>query len=247
MSSLINQSAWRSARRSLRIVDWLLIPLYLLMVAALYGALLYAPTESEMGEVQRIFYFHLGAAWNAFLAFFGVFLGGLLYLITRKQSWDYLAASCAEIGVVFTTIVLLTGSVWAKPIWNTWWAWGDPRVMTTMVLWLIYVAYFLLRSSLPEGETKYKYCAVFGIIGFLDVPIVWVSIRWWRTIHPVVITSSGAQLEPEMIHALIVAVITMTVLCVTLVMLRMAMRLNSSMAEEVTLNMKRSVQGVEGV
>lgn len=233
MSSLINQSAWLSARRSLRTVDWLLIPLYLLMVAALYGALLYAPTESEMGEVQRIFYFHMGAAWNAFLAFFGVLLGGLLYLITRKQSWDHLAASCAEIGVVFTTIVLLTGSVWARPIWNTWWAWGDPRVMTTMVLWLIYVAYFLLRSSLPEGETKYKYCAVFGIIGFLDVPIVWLSIRWWRTIHPVVITSSGAQLEPEMINALIVSVITMTVLGVTLVMLRMAMRLNCSMAEEL--------------
>ncbi len=233
MSSLINQSAWLSARRSLRIVDWLLIPLYLLMVAALYGALLYAPTESEMGEVQRIFYFHMGAAWNAFLAFFGVFLGGFLYLFTRKQRWDRLAASCAEIGVVFTTIVLLSGSVWARPIWNTWLAWGDPRVMTTMVLWLIYVAYFLLRSSLPEGEMKYKYCAVFGIIGFLDVPIVWVSIRWWRTIHPVVITSSGAQLEPEMIHALIVSVIAMTVLGVTLVMLRMAMRLNNSMAEEL--------------
>ncbi|MFB3068436.1 MAG: cytochrome c biogenesis protein [Acidobacteriota bacterium] len=233
MSSLINQSAWLSARRSLRIVDWLLIPLYLLMVAALYGALLYAPTESEMGEVQRIFYFHMGAAWNAFLAFFGVFLGGFLYLFTRKQSWDRLAASCAEIGVVFTTIVLLSGSVWARPIWNTWLAWGDPRVMTTMVLWLIYVAYFLLRSSLPEGEIMYKYCAVFGIIGFLDVPIVWVSIRWWRTIHPVVITSSGAQLEPEMINALIVSVIAMTVLGVTLVMLRMAMRLNNSMAEEL--------------
>jgi heme exporter protein C len=214
-------------------VDWLLIPLYILMVAALYGALLYAPTESEMGEVQRIFYFHMGAAWNAFLAFFGVFLGGFLYLFTRKQIWDRLAASCAEVGVVFTTIVLLTGSVWARPIWNTWLAWGDPRVMATMVLWLIYVSYFFLRSSLPEGDTKYKYCAVFGIIGFLDVPIVWLSIRWWRTIHPVVITSSGAQLEPEMLHALIVSVIAMTVLCVTLVMLRMALFLNYSMAEEL--------------
>jgi len=136
--------------------------------------------------------------------------------------------------VVFTTMVLTTGPIWAKPIWNTWWPWGDPRIMTTMVLWLIYVAYLMLRSSLPEGETKYKYCAVFGIIGFLDVPIVWFSIRWWRTIHPVVITSSGAELEPEMIHALFVSVIAMTVLCVTLVMLRMAMRLNSSMAEELT-------------
>ena len=233
MLSPINTS-WRLARLYLRIADWSLIPLYFLMVVALYGAFLYAPTEREMGEVQRIFYFHVGAAWNCFLACFGVFLGGVGYLITRKQSWDHLAASCTEVGVVFTTIVLVTGPIWARPIWNTWWPWGDPRVMTTMVLWLIYVAYLMLRSSLPEGETKYKYCAVFGIIGFLDVPIVWFSIRWWRTIHPVVITSSGAELEPEMIHALFVSVIAMTVLCVTLVMLRMAMRLNSSMAEELT-------------
>ncbi len=246
MSSPIDHS-WRLAKLSLRIVNWSLIPLYVLMVVALYGAFLYAPTEREMGEVQRIFYFHVGAAWNCFLAFFGVFLGGVAYLITRKQSWDHLAAACVEVGVVFTTIVLTTGPIWARPIWNTWWPWGDPRVMTTAVLWLIYVAYLMLRSSLPEGETKYKYCAVFGIIGFLDVPIVWFSIRWWRTIHPVVITSSGAELEPEMIHALIVSVIAMTVLLVTLVMLRMAMSLNFSVAEEITLNVRHSDRRVEGV
>lgn len=240
--SLPIDHSWRLARFSLRVADWSLIPLYLLMVLALYGTFLYAPTEREMGEVQRIFYFHVGAAWNCFVAFLGVFLGGVGYLITRRQSWDHLAAACAEVGVVFTTIVLTTGPIWARPIWNTWWPWGDPRVMTTMVLWLIYVAYLMLRSSLPEGETKYKYCAVFGIIGFLDVPIVWFSIRWWRTIHPVVITSSGADLETEMIHTLIVSVIAMTVLLVTLVMLRVAMRLNGTVAEEL-----RSVQIVEGI
>ncbi|MDA2930775.1 cytochrome c biogenesis protein [Acidobacteria bacterium AH-259-O06] len=233
MSWEIEHILTRSAARYLRITGWLLIPLYFLMVLALYGAFLYAPTEKVMGEVQRIFYFHVGAAWNAFLAFFGVFLGGLAYLITRKQWWDHLAAASAEIGVVFTTIVLTTGPIWAKPVWNTWWPWGDPRVMTTMVLWLIYIAYLILRSSLPEGEKKYRYCAVFGIIGFLDVPIVWFSIRWWRTIHPLVITGTGEQLEPEMIHALVVSVITFTVLYLSLLMLRMAMRLNSSVAEEV--------------
>ncbi|MDA2933880.1 cytochrome c biogenesis protein [Acidobacteria bacterium AH-259-D05] len=233
MSSPINQSSLKLARVSLRVADWLLIPLYVSVILALYGALLYAPTEREMGEVQRIFYFHMGAAWNAFLAFFGVFVAGLVYLISRRPSWDQLAAACAEIGVIFTAIVLVTGSIWAKPVWNTWWAWGDPRVMTTTVLWLIYIAYLILRSSLPEGEQKYKYCAVFGIIGFLDVPIVWISIRWWRTIHPVVITSSGAELETEMIHALIVSMISITVLCVTLVVLRTAMRLNSSMTDQV--------------
>ena len=233
MSLQIDQASWQLARRYLQVANGLLIPLYLLVAAALYAAFLYAPTEREMGDVQRIFYFHMGTAWNAFLAFFAVFVAGIVYLITREAKWDRLAAACAEVGMVFTTIVMVTGSIWAKPIWNTWWALGDPRLMTTMVLWLMYAAYFILRSSLPEGDKKYKFSAVFGIIAFLDVPIVWMSIRWWRTIHPVVITSSGAELATEMIHALMVSLIAMTVLCVTLVVLRTAQRLNSSLADEV--------------
>jgi heme exporter protein C len=232
MSLQIDRLSWLLARRYLQVANGLLIPLYFLVAVALYGVFLYAPTEREMGDVQRIFYFHLGTAWNAFVTFFGVFVAGIAYLITRKSKWDRLAAACAEIGMVFTTIVLVTGSIWAKPVWNTWWAWGDPRLMTTMVLGLIYAAYFILRSSLPEGDKKYRYCAVFGIIGFLDVPIVWMSIRWWRTIHPVVITSSGVGLAPEMIHVLLVSLIAMTVLCVTLVALRTAMRLNSNVVDE---------------
>jgi heme exporter protein C len=232
MSLQIDRLSWLLARRYLQVANGLLIPLYFLVAVALYGVFLYVPTEREMGDVQRIFYFHLGTAWNAFATFFGVFVAGIAYLITRKSKWDRLAAACAEIGMVFTTIVLVTGSIWAKPIWNTWWAWGDPRLMTTMVLGLIYAAYFILRSSLPEGDKKYRYCAVFGIIGFLDVPIVWMSIRWWRTIHPVVITSSGVGLAPEMIHVLLVSLIAMTVLCVTLVALRTAMRLNSNAVDE---------------
>lgn len=233
MSLPTKPPSWQSAAACLKLTGRLLVPLYLLMVSALYGAFLYAPTEREMGEVQRIFYFHVGAAWTSFLAFFIVFLGGLIYLVTRRQWWDHLAAASAEIGVMFTTIALATGSIWAKPIWNTWWPWGDPRLMTTMVLWLIYVSYLILRSSLPEGDKKYKYCAVFGIIGFFDVPIVWLSIRWWRTIHPVVITPSGAQLESEMVHALIIAVLACTVLYVTFLTLKTAIRLDSTTIEEL--------------
>jgi len=229
----IDSLLWKGSRTCLRLSTGLLVPLYLLVALSLYGAFLYAPTEAEMGAVQRIFYFHVGAAWNAFLAFFGVFLGGVLYLVTRRQIWDELAVAFCEVGIIFTTIVLVTGSIWAKPIWNTWWAWGDPRLMTTMVLWFIYVAYLMLRSSLPEGERRSKYCAVFGIIGFLDVPVVWVSIRLWRTIHPVVITSSGAQLDPRMIHALIVSVISMTVFLAVLVVLRTASRLHEVIAESM--------------
>ena len=186
-----------------------------------------------MGEVQRIFYFHVGSAWTAFLAFFFVFLGGVLYLIKKNLFWDYLAAASAEVGVVFTTIVLVTGPIWARPVWNTWWPWGDPRVTTTLVLWLIYVAYLILRSSLGEGEKRARFSAVFGIIGFIDVPIVWLSIRWWRTIHPVVITRTGANLEPEMFQAMMVSVAAFTVFFVALTCLRLAMHLHNSAAEEM--------------
>ena len=239
MSLQIDQHSRKLARRYIQVATGLLIPLYVLIAVALYGIFIYAPTEREMGDVQRIFYFHMGTAWNAFLTFFGVFVAGIAYLVTRKAWWDSLAAACAEIGMVFTSIVMITGSIWAKPIWNTWWAWGDPRLMTTMVLWLIYAAYFLLRSSFPEGDKKYKYCAVFGIIGFLDVPLVWMSIRWWRTIHPVVITGDGAELASEMIHVLIISLIATTVLCITLVALRMAMRLNASVVDEIVQKFER--------
>lgn len=233
MSSKTDVLSQRTTAFFLRLTDWTLPPLYIVMALALYGAFVFAPTEREMGEVQRIFYFHVGAAWNAFFAFFFVFVGGAFFLVTRRKWWDDLAAASAEIGVMFTTIALATGSIWARPVWNTWWPWGDPRVMTTTVLWLIYVAYLILRSSLPESEKKYKYCAVFGIMGFFNVPIVWFSIRLFRTIHPVVITSSGAMLESEMIVALVVSVIAFTLLFLTLLSVMLAVRLNSSLAVEI--------------
>ncbi|MFQ5739452.1 MAG: cytochrome c biogenesis protein [Acidobacteriota bacterium] len=222
------------SQRCLRFNRGLLPPLWLLVAAALYGAFLYAPTERVMGEVQRIFYFHLGSALNSFLAFFAVFVGGIAYLISKKPVWDAFAAASAEAGIVLTLIVLTTGPIWAKPVWNTWFPWGDPRVMTELVLLLIYMAYMILRSSLPEGEKKYQFAAVFGIIGFVDVPIVWFSIRWWRTIHPVVMTSQGAALEPEMKTALWVSLVAHVVLLVVLVLLRMSIRLHHQVAGELS-------------
>jgi len=223
-----------TADRHLTFAAWLLIPLYIVGVVALWAAFLHAPTERVMGEVQRIFYFHVGAAWTAFFAFFIVFVAGILYLWRRNPFWDEFGAASAEIGVIFTTIVLTTGPIWARPIWNTWWPWGDPRVTTTLVLWLIYVAYFILRSTLPEGEKRARFAAVFGIIGFIDVPIVFLSIRWWRTIHPVVITRTGARLEPEMFQAMMIAVVAFTFLYFALLFLRTAMRLQNNAAEEMT-------------
>jgi heme exporter protein C len=234
MNSVGGNPELRIASRWLKLSRWLQAPTYVVLLVALYGAFVYAPTERVMGDVQRIFYFHVGTAFGAFLAFFVVCVAGIAYLWTRKVFWDQMAAASVEVGVLFTTIVLTTGPLWARPVWNTWFPWGDPRVMTTLVLWLIFVAYLILRSSLPEGERKYKFCAVFGIIGFIDVPIVYMSTRWWRTIHPVVITTSGANLEPRMAQALLVAVVACALALTVLILLRSAMRLNALVAERLT-------------
>jgi heme exporter protein C len=188
-------------------------------LVALYMAFVYAPKEATMGDVQRIFYFHVGAAWTACLAFFVVFLGGLAYLRTRDRRWDALALSSAEIGVVFTTITLATGSIWAKPAWGTWWTW-DPRLTTTTVLWLIYVSYLILRGAIDEPERRASFAAAVGIVGFVDVPIVFLSIRLWRTIHPVLVKSQGFDMEPPMVHALLAALLACTLLYAYLLLVR---------------------------
>lgn len=188
-------------------------------LAAIYMAFVYAPKEATMGDVQRIFYFHVGAAWTAFLAFFVVFLGGVAYLRTRDRRWDALALSSAEIGVVFTTIALAMGSIWAKPAWGAWWTW-DPRLTTTTVLWLIYVSYLILRGTIDEPERRARFAAVVGIVGFVDVPIVFLSIRLWRTIHPVLVKSEGFDMAPEMVQALLAALLACTLLYAYLLLAR---------------------------
>ncbi|MFH1963949.1 MAG: cytochrome c biogenesis protein [Acidobacteriota bacterium] len=200
-----------------RILLWLLLPLMLL---AVYSSFVYAPAERVMGEVQRLFYFHMGAAIAAFISFFLVFIAGCFYLWKRALVWDKLALSGVECGVLFTTIVLITGPIWARPVWNTWLPLGDPRVMTTLVLWLIFLAYLLLRASFAEGDKKYRICAVYGIIGFLDVPVVFMSIRWWRSIHPKVISSEGIFLDERMKIALVLALAACVFLLAVLVIFR---------------------------
>lgn len=131
-----------------------------------------------------------------------------------------LAASSAEIGVVYTTLVLLTGPIWGKAAWNAWWTW-DPRLTTTLILWFIYLAYIVIRNTAEEDEKRARFAAVFGIIGFVDVPIVFMAIRWWRTIHPLVIESSGIGLAPKMVAALMVSLAAFTLLYVYYLLLRL--------------------------
>lgn len=176
----------------------------------LYMALLYAPMERTMGDAQRIFYFHVPSAWVGFLAFFVVFLASLMYLWRRERKWDAVALSAAEIGVVFTTLVLLTGPLWAKKAWGAFWVW-DARLTTTLVLWMIYIGYLMLRST-ADGERRARFSAVLGIIGFLDVPIIYVSVTLWRTMHPTLLINDSGGLAPQMTQTLMVCLLSFTVL-----------------------------------
>ena len=185
--------------------------LYVLIAAALYMVFILVPTERVMGIVQRIFYFHVPLAWVGFLAFFIVFGCGIIYLITRSIKWDIAANASAEIGLVFCTLVLITGSIWARPIWNTWWTW-DPRLTTTLVLWLIYLGYLMVRRSIDDVEKRAKISAVIGIAGFVDVPVVFLSISWWRSMHPVLVTQPRMGLAPQMLATLLVSLSAFTLL-----------------------------------
>lgn len=184
---------------------------FVLIIIALYFAFIFAPVEKVMGVVQKIFYFHVASAWIAFFAFFVTFICSIFLLATNKYIFDDIASSSAEIGIVFCSIVLITGPIWAKPIWGTWWTW-DPRLTTTLILWFIYVGYLMLRKFLDEDDKKAKFSAAVGIIGFIDIPIVFLSIRWWRTIHPNVLQKGGGGLHPDMLTSLIVSVIAFTFL-----------------------------------
>ncbi len=172
-----------------------------LFLAALSAVFLYAPLEREMGLVQKVFYLHLPMAFTAFLSFFVAFVSGVLYLVKRDIKWDVYGSAGVEIGVVFLSLTLLTGVLWARPIWNTWWTW-DPRLTTALILWFIYVAYLILRVSVGDEGRRSAYCAVMAVAGFVDVPIVFMSARIWRTIHPVVIRRGSVDMEPPMIITL---------------------------------------------
>ncbi|MBE3591188.1 MAG: cytochrome c biogenesis protein CcsA [Firmicutes bacterium] len=171
-----------------------------------------------MGQVVRLLYFHVGSAWNAFLAFGVVLIGSVAFLRTRAPRWDRLAAASAEIGVVFTTVTLLSGMFWARAVWNTWWRW-EPRLTTTALLWFIYVAYLILRSSVEEPERRGTLAAVVGIAGFLDVPLVYFSARWWGGFHP-----SAVEMSGSMVLALVASVFAFTALYAELLGLAVATR-----------------------
>jgi len=190
------------------------------VLVGLYLALLWAPTEAVMGDVQRIFYFHMPSAWVALgPSFTVVFVCSILYLVKKDLRYDRIAAASAEIGVMFTTITLVTGPLWARPIWGAYWTW-DPRLTTTLVLWFIFVAYLMLRASSSPGHKRARLAAVVGIVGWVDVPIVFMSIRWWRTIHPLLINGQGMNLDSSMAFVLMFCLGVFSLLYVYLLIIR---------------------------
>ncbi len=192
-----------------------LLPSLVLVALAVSLALIfgYAPTEAKQGIVQKIFYVHVPLAWNAFLGFLLVFIFSFRYLMTRDRKYDIRAYAAAEVGTLFNTLVLITGPIWARPIWGIWWTW-DARLTLTLVLWLIYVSYLMLRHYVENPEKRATLSAVVGIIGFIDVPLVYFAIRWWRTQHPqpVIAGGEGSGLDPRMALTFWVCVATFTLL-----------------------------------
>jgi heme exporter protein C len=181
----------------------------------------YAPTEVTMGNVQRIFYFHVGSAWVAAVAFFIALLSGVAYLRSPARVWDTIALASVEIGLVFTSMTIVSGSVWGRPAWNTWWIWS-PRLTSITVMWLVYVAYFMLRGAIDDEERRGRFAAVYVIAGFVTVIITYLSIRLLRDIHPVLLGEASEAAEglqefsgldsTRMVISLNVSVLTFTTL-----------------------------------
>lgn len=184
----------------------------ILLGTAMTIGLVGVPADALQGDVQRIMYVHVPSAWLAYLAFFVTMVAGVAYLVRREMAMDRVAVASAEIGVVFTGLTIVTGAIWGRPTWGKWWDW-DPRLTTTAVLFLVYVAYLLLRSVVDDPERRARVGAVLGIVGFLNVPIVHFSVLWWRSLHqpPTVIRLGDPTIDHLLLAELVFAVVGFTV------------------------------------
>ena len=182
------------------------------VLAMLYMALIYAPTELTQGPAQRIFYIHIGSAIITYVAYAVTCVASIAYLWRRGEAWDMLARASAEVGLLLNTILLLSGAIWGKAIWGTWWSW-DARLTSTLILWFIYAGYLMLRAYGGNTPQIARSAAVVGIIGVIDIPIINQSVRWWRTLHPApIVERANPALPPEMLQAMFVALLTFLIL-----------------------------------
>ncbi len=188
--------------------------------------LVYAPLEKVMGAVQKVFYIHVAVLWVGMLGFFAAAITSILYIRTYKERFDKMSVAAIEISLVFFLLGIISGSIWAKPVWNTWWTW-DPRLTSAAILVLVYFAYFILRQSIEDLDLRARYSAIYALLGFVSVPLTFFSIRFMRTIHPVLIAPNeggGLNIVPPMAHTLIVGIIAFSLLflCLYLQRIRLA-------------------------
>jgi len=223
--------------RLLTLLDILSI---LMLIVATVMVFFYAPLEATMGAVQKVFYFHVSCAWAGMLSFLVAAVAGAVYLRTHKIDWDVASLAAVEVGMVFMLITILSGSIWARPIWNTWWTW-DPRLTTVTIMELIYAAYLLLRQGLEDAERRARFGAVYAIVGFLSVPMTFFSIRFFRTIHPLLIggsdpSSIGAfDMTPRMLHTFIFSLVTFSFIFADLLWHRLRLGSLASYVEQKRL------------
>src|SRR2546428_11362787 len=240
MAGKRNGSAWAEiSEQALDLLVALLVPL------CLYTIFRVVPTEAKMGVVQRIFYFHVPSAMAGFLGVVLCAICSALYLWTRDRRLDRVAHASAELGVVFFTIVLLTGPIWARPVWGVWWT-GEVRLTSTLVLWLLYSGYLILRQSTENPEQGARFCAVIALVGALDIPIIYYSVEWWRGLHPKVLKVSGGQgLDAEMAKALTLCSTTFILLFLLLLLQRVRLGRLQDEVESLTLVANRRAPQTE--
>lgn len=224
----------RSEGKKFGLMDALFALTTILMVVNLYLIFLWVPKEAVQGNVQRIFYLHLPVAWISYLAFFLVFIFSALHLRKRNGKWDRWAHSCAELGVVFTSVTIVSGIIWAKPIFGVWWTW-DARLTTTALLWLIYVGYLMVGAYSESPEKSSRLRAAVGILGFVVVPINYLSVYLWDTVHVEPIIGGGEEsfLSSEMYTTLMFSLFTFTLLFFVLLKVRVMLRGNEEVAAEL--------------
>lgn len=223
--------------RFLKILDYVTATLF---VAAIGMVFFYAPTEAVMGQVQRVFYFHVASAWVGMLGFMASAAAGVVYLRTGRRNWDIAGLSAVEIGIVFVFITIVTGSIWARPVWNTWWTW-DPRLTTAAVMELIYAAYMMLRQGIEDPDRRARFGAVYVIVGFVSVPLTFLSARLFRTIHPIVVGTNqsggigGFDMTPKMLQTFLFSLITFTFIFVDLLWRRIRLGMLADKVEQLKM------------
>jgi len=206
-----------------------------LMALTLYLVFIWVPTEQNLGVSQRIFYFHVPLGWLGMISIAVVGIASFMYLLTGNQKWDSLAYPTAELGLIFATLIIVTGSIWARPVWGVWWTW-DAKLTTTLILLFIYVGYLMVRAYTPKGTQGRRYSSVVALIGVIDAPIIYMATVWWRTAHPdlnVGPLAESGDLDPRMALTLLISMLAFTVLYFYMLMERYSLKRTEDALDEL--------------